>query len=592
LGFISIFIGGGSMMDLPTMKMLYSDVPEWGAVLSNVRYLVRSFPWTGLYPMMAFFIAILSFNLFGEGLRRLVEEGNPLINQVINRYTVILAVFAVIGYNWFSANSGAMPYYREQARAFDGENALRYIAIQAHEAMEGRALGSTGVDLAAEYTASEFETLGIQPAGEARTYFQTRKRSFEKLDSVPIITLNDGDFHPVYGSDFSAYPGRNMTAGMAVAPVRVITLGKPAARSPGIWRFTYPELQQADFTGEIVMTFSDRDAWLLSNTPKSGLLVVTDDPELLGKRFTLSGRSNMQLNIFTGDRSGEETPSIWISEELAERLLSGSDYTMADIEKATNNLALEDVFQLPLTRQVGMRVDGTLVERWPVRHIQGFIPGSEGYEGCRDCLDQDMIVILAQYDRPPIGPEGVYTAANDNASAVAIMLETIRTMNETDYQPMRSIAFIAYSGEGLDGGEPVNPSEVKKFLQASPGFSNYNIEAIIHLQGLGGGSGGGLEISAGGSLRLAELFEQAAKQMGVDVRRADETIDIGLIYQEVNSAEQQGQEAPEVRISWQGWQEHARLPSDTMENISEQNLEDAGKTLAMALMILGRERQY
>ncbi len=144
----------------------------------------------------------------------------------------------------------------------------------------------------------------------------------------------------------------------------------------------------------------------------------------------------------------------------------------------------------------------------------------------------------------------------------------------------------------MDGGEPVNASEVRKFLQASPGFSNFNIEAIVHLRGLGGGSGGGLEISAGGSLRLAELFEKAAKQMGVDVIRADEAIEIGLIYQEVNAAEQQGQEAPEVRMSWQGWQENARLPSDTIENISAQSLEDAGKSLAMALMILGRERQY
>jgi peptide/nickel transport system permease protein len=592
LGFISIFIGGGSMMDLPTMKMLYSDVPEWGALLSNVRYLVRSYTWTGFYPMMAFFVAILSFNLFGEGIRRLVEEGNPLINQVINRYTVILTVFAIIGYNWFSANSGAIPYYRQQAEAFDQQSALRYVAIQTHQAMEGRALGSTGVNLAAEYIASEFKTLGVQPAGEARTYFQTRKRAFEQLDSVPLITLNDGGVEPIYGIDYAAYPGGNVTAGMTISPVRVITLGKPAGSAPGYWRFTYPELQRADFTGEIVLTFSDREAQMLANTPKSGMLVVTENPDLLSKRFTLSGHSNMFLNYFTGDSTGVETPSIWISEEMAARLLSDSGYTVTDIKKATDELALEEMFQLPLKREIGMKVDGTLVEGWPIRHVQGYLPGYEGYEGCRDCLGQDMIVVLAQYDRPPIGPEGVYSAANDNASAVAIMLEAIRTMNKTDYQPLRSFAFIAYSGEGLDGGEPVNPSEVRKFLQVMPGFSNFNIEAIVHLRGLGGGSGDGLEISAGGSLRLAELFEQAAKQMGVDVIRADQAIEIGLIYQEVSTANQQGQEAPEVRMSWQGWQEHARLPSDTIENINPQSLDDAGKTLTMALMILGRERQY
>ena len=86
LGFISIFIGGGSRTSLVWLQTIqYSDVPEWGAMLSDIRFLVRSYPWTGLYPMLAFFFAILSFNLFGEGIRRLVDEGNPLLNRIINR---------------------------------------------------------------------------------------------------------------------------------------------------------------------------------------------------------------------------------------------------------------------------------------------------------------------------------------------------------------------------------------------------------------------------------------------------------------------------------------------------------------------------
>ena len=71
LGFVGIFIGGGAFaeLDVAGAPYHYSDVPEWGALLSNVRLYSRSYPWTAFYPALAFFVAILGFNLFGEGLR-------------------------------------------------------------------------------------------------------------------------------------------------------------------------------------------------------------------------------------------------------------------------------------------------------------------------------------------------------------------------------------------------------------------------------------------------------------------------------------------------------------------------------------------
>jgi hypothetical protein len=129
-------------------------------------------------------------------------------------------------------------------------------------------------------------------------------------------------------------------------------------------------------------------------------------------------------------------------------------------------------------------------------------------------------------------------------------------------------------------------------LQAKLGFAtSLEPEAVVHVRGVGGGSGDSLEISAGGSMRLVELFESAGRKMGAKVKRADDPIDISIIYDE-GSPYDSGQEAPEVRLSWEGWAEHARLASDTMENTSRENLEDAGRTLALALMIMGREHQY
>ena len=101
-----------------------------------------------------------------------------------------------------------------------------------------------------------------------------------------------------------------------------------------------------------------------------------------------------------------------------------------------------------------------------------------------------------------------------------------------------------------------------------------------------------MNVTASGSLRLTELVERSANQMNAKIGRTDEAIDIGVIYNDSNASTDGGHEAPFVRLSWEGWDEYAGLPADTIDTISNENLEDAGRTLAMTLMILGREVNY
>ena len=162
-------------------------------------------------------------------------------------------------------------------------------------------------------------------------------------------------------------------------------------------------------------------------------------------------------------------------------------------------------------------------------------------------IDNQVIMVLAQYDTPPPRPEATaYPAANDNASGVAVMLEAIRTMQETGYQPYRTFLFIAYSAEGWEKGESVYPPEVERFLLAKHGFSSsLEIEAVVDLRQLGAGEGDDLVISAGGSMRLADLFEKVAQRMDVPVRRGGDEVDVSIVFEE-RSMWEGGQEAPEV----------------------------------------------
>jgi hypothetical protein len=80
--------------------------------------------------------------------------------------------------------------------------------------------------------------------------------------------------------------------------------------------------------------------------------------------------------------------------------------------------------------------------------------------------------------------------------------------------------------------------------------------------------------------------------MGVQTVRADEAIDLGVVFEDSAAGGESVQKAPVVRLHWEGWDENTRLPTDTVENISADNLDEAGRALAMALMILGREQNY
>jgi peptide/nickel transport system permease protein len=46
-----------------------ADVPAWGVMIADGRGYVHQAPWAMIAPMIAIFIAILAFNLLGDGLR-------------------------------------------------------------------------------------------------------------------------------------------------------------------------------------------------------------------------------------------------------------------------------------------------------------------------------------------------------------------------------------------------------------------------------------------------------------------------------------------------------------------------------------------
>jgi hypothetical protein len=270
LGYIGVFIGGGAFMELDIggAPYHYSDVPEWGALLSNVRLYAISYPWAALYPAMAFFVAILAFNFFGEGVRKLVIEEGVILKKVVNRYTLALGVLLVVGATWWRGSTGSLSIYQKQASEFIGMNGFAYAESLSSPITEGRAIGTIGMDVAADWIAQEFSALGLQPGGKGHTFFQEKKRDFQSLDAIPMFVIDDNGAQPVYQQDFVEYPAYFRNMGTTLGTVRFVALGD--LRSSRAYYRSFPMLEDKDYTGDVLMVFSGQEAALLQGVPRGG----------------------------------------------------------------------------------------------------------------------------------------------------------------------------------------------------------------------------------------------------------------------------------------------------------------------------------
>jgi peptide/nickel transport system permease protein len=72
LGFVILAAAGLSFIGLGAQP----PSPEWGAMLSSSREILRDAWWAATFPGMAILLTVLGFNLLGDGLRDLLDPKN------------------------------------------------------------------------------------------------------------------------------------------------------------------------------------------------------------------------------------------------------------------------------------------------------------------------------------------------------------------------------------------------------------------------------------------------------------------------------------------------------------------------------------
>jgi ABC-type dipeptide/oligopeptide/nickel transport system permease subunit len=577
LGYLNIFMGGGframigEVGRMQPLVVSFSDVPEWAALIANVRSWWRSYPWMALYPGLAFFISIMAFNLTGEGLRRFLDESRLNLSRLFNRYTLMAGIAAIIILSVVLQANTPIRTYLPEGLKFDSERVMQDIKILSSPEMQGRETGTEGMTLAAQYLAKRMEENGLMPAGEKLGYLQTLVDPRRHLVGVPTLTMVDENRSFVYRKDFAEIGAINRY-GDKQASIVGIAFG-PVSNDDNK-RDPFGLLNKG--TRDHILVIHEKDYEKIIDTSSLGVLVIAGERYAIDKRYLVPYEAP---SIYWG----RGFPAMVITPQVAEQILATAGSSIADLDERASRLEVNQVSITEPGATIHMNVDTLLENENPTEkyiNVLGVIPGEGHFMG----TESQVIIVSAYYDGLGTGPDGTfYPGANDNASGVATLLELARLMSTSIYKPEKTVLFAVWAG-----GERGEGLSVVNIMNARAGTTSMTVEAVIELSGVGYGTGSSIALGDTSSYRLIKLFQAAARKYDQATTTRGRSPHYGF-----ESAPGFGdRRAMTISISWDGSDDLAHTPRDVPEIIDPQKLTSIGRSTLLTLMVLSRETSY
>jgi hypothetical protein len=363
----------------------------------------------------------------------------------------------------------AAPLQAATPTAADSASAQRVradVEFLASDSLEGRDTGSRGYLIAADYVASQFRAIGLEPAGEKGGWFQQvpfRRASFE---TPPRMTLTIGGKTVALeqGKDAGVRPSvtaktRNLTAGFVFVGYGL--------KDP---RHGLDDYRGLNLKGKIAVALAGTPKGLPSeieahlNASKDrmaaeagavGFVEIGD-----GGRPNSLRRYNRPLIdwVDTNGRAGS-TPAgivlqLGLSKEIAERLFEGAPRSLASVQSDAKRDGKAGPRGFALRPTLTVQAESKW-EDFTSPEVIALLKGSD------PTLAAEHVVLMGHLDHLGVKPDAkpgedaIYNGALDNAAGVATMLEAARLFATQPVRPKRSILFIANTGEerGLLGAD-------------------------------------------------------------------------------------------------------------------------------------------
>lgn len=333
-----------------------------------------------------------------------------------------------------------------------------HVDYLAKDAMRGRGNGSPELELAADYLATQFRILGLSPAGEYGSYFQTLEITTDsEIGEANELIL--GGQSLIFNEDFR--PMKFSSAGKISASLVFVGYGITAPE------MHWDDYRGIDVTGKIVIAFRHEPQELNPESPFNGskltrhatfmnktinakqhgakAIIFIDDPNNHSPN-----ENTLETVTLRSEKNNSGIPAIYVNFKPILSYFQTTGHNLDAIQREMDAQFHPQSFEL---RGSEVRVVTSVTRvRSPVRNVIGAIHGSNPE------LDDEWIILGAHYDHLGLGGEyslersatgQVHNGADDNASGTAGILELARVISNNRKAMGRSILFMAFAGEEL-----------------------------------------------------------------------------------------------------------------------------------------------
>lgn len=376
-----------------------------------------------------------------------------------------LAVFCLSSSAQNSGSGGPPQSALERIRP---EGIRAHMAFLADDLLEGRGTGSRGYMIAAKYVAAQFQQMGLKPAGDNGTYFQSlRLREYKLVPEQSTMSIaHNGQLQTLTQDKECVISASPISTDLNVeSDVIFVGYGVTAPE------FHYDDYAGIDAKGKVVAIlygaparFGSAPGGYYSDIPGKeanavahgavGMIIVWAGPVAEHYPFpALVGFSHSPHMRWLDEKGAPNDvhPEIkgfgFLAADVGAQIFEGSPKTLNDVLAAAK-AGQPQAF--PLSVRVAIHTVSQLHEL-ESSNVAAVLPGSDVK------LRNEYVAFTAHLDHigigDPVNGDNIYNGALDNASGAATLLEVARSL--TLSRPRRSLLFVAVTGEeeGLLGSD-------------------------------------------------------------------------------------------------------------------------------------------
>jgi hypothetical protein len=431
--------------------------------------------------------------------------------------------------------------------ASEGKNWWAHVQFLADDKLEGRNVGTAGYDKAVDYVESQFQAIGLTPAGTSG-FRQPVKLESRLLmpDQSRLALVRDGKEEPLTIGEDGSLSARGELDGSIEAPMVFVGYGLSIPEGNwddfagqdlhgkvAVYVNAFPPVKVSDNVKSHVNTANER--WLaLKRAGAIGVATIaaprppaaTPNPAMdmpaaagaaaaPGRGGTGGGAGRAggppQPIVTLFDRelndSAGEIVAIMLTQRGAAAILAGSGHTIEEINQlVTDNKPLPR-FALPGTLKAQAALKRGVIESTNVAGL---------FEGSDPALKSEYVIMSAHLDHLGIGRavngDTIYNGAMDDASGIASVIETARLLRTSGVRTRRSVLFLAVTAEekGELGSRYFTFHPTVAFQQI---VADINLDMFLPLYALKV-----IEVQGLAESSLGDSVRAAAKTLGVDVQ--------------------------------------------------------------------------